>query len=102
MSAIYGVLARPKREPDIDTDLTAMSNALRSRGPDRDTRWVDPSDRVVLGFRFLRTAIGEASPGVLVNEDRSLMMVCDGHVFNSESLRSYLRDKGHTVVDPHS
>ena len=62
----------------------AMSGALRPRGPDDDARWVDATDPVALGFRFLRTAIGEVSPGVLVNEDRSLMMVCDGHVFNAE------------------
>jgi len=79
-----------------------MSSALRPRGPDDDTRWVDASDGVVLGFRFLRTAIGEASPGVIFNEDRSLMMVCDGHVFNAGTLRSFLRAKGHRLVAPHS
>jgi asparagine synthase (glutamine-hydrolysing) len=79
-----------------------MSTALRPRGPDGDTRWVDTTDRVALGFRFLRTAGGEASPGVLVNEDRSLLMVCDGHVFNTGTLRPYLRDKGHTLVHPDS
>src|SRR5262245_36717689 len=94
MSAIYGIAGGAPHEPRIDTELPAMSAALRPRGPDDDTRWADATDRVALGFRFLRTAIREASPGVLVNEDRSLMMVCDGHVFNSGTLRSYLRDKG--------
>ena len=55
-----------------------------------------------LGFRFLRTAIGEKSPGVMFNEDRSLMMVCDGHVFNDRALRSHLRDRGHSVERAHS
>jgi asparagine synthase (glutamine-hydrolysing) len=102
MSAIYGIAGGSKREQQIDRDLRAMSVALQLRGPDGDTRRVDGTDPVALGFRFLRTAIGEASPGVLVNEDRSLMMVCDGHVFNAETLRTHLRDKGHTVVHPHS
>ena len=75
-----------------------MSGALRPRGPDDDARWVGTTDPVALGFRFLRTAIGETSPGVIVNEDRSLMMVCDGHVFNAGALRSYLRDRGHTMA----
>jgi asparagine synthase (glutamine-hydrolysing) len=57
---------------------------------------------VALGFRFLRTGIGETNPGVLVNEDGSLIMVCDGHVFNASALRPYLRDKGHTGAYRHS
>jgi asparagine synthase (glutamine-hydrolysing) len=83
-------------------DLDGMSAALRARGPDHDTCWVDAADPVALGFRFLRSAIGESTPGVLVNEDRSLMMVCDGHVFNAATLSSYLRDKGHTFACRHS
>ena len=102
MSAIYGIAGGSRRDQRIDADLRAMSAALRPRGPDDDARWADPEDPVALGFRFLRTAVGEASPGVLVNEDRSLMMVCDGHVFNAGSLRSYLRDKGHIVAQQHS
>jgi asparagine synthase (glutamine-hydrolysing) len=102
MSAIYGIAGGSRREHPIDSDLRAMSAALRPRGPDDDTWRIDTRDPVALGFRFLRTAIGAASPGVLVNEDRSLMMVCDGHVFNAGSLRSYLRDKGHTIGHEHS
>jgi asparagine synthase (glutamine-hydrolysing) len=102
MSAIYGIVAGSRSEQRLDTDLPAMSAALRPRGPDDDVRRVDATDRVAFGFRFLRTAIGEASPGVLVNEDRSVMMICDGHVFNGPILRSYLRDKGHSVASRHS
>jgi asparagine synthase (glutamine-hydrolysing) len=102
MSAIYGIAGRSRREQRIDMDLGAMSAALRPRGPDDDIRWVDATNPVGLGFRFLRTAAGEASPGVLANEDRSLMMVCDGHVFNAGALRSYLRDRGHTIGQSHS
>jgi asparagine synthase (glutamine-hydrolysing) len=102
MSAIYGIVGGSTREPGVDVDLRAMSAVLRPRGPDSDARMVDTTDPVALGFRFLRTAAGEASPGVLVNENRSLMMVCDGHVFNADSLRSHLRDRGHIVRHPHS
>jgi asparagine synthase (glutamine-hydrolysing) len=102
MSAIYGIAGGPSREPRIDMDLRAMSAALRSRGPDGDARRVGHNGPVALGFRFLRTSAGEASPGVLFNEDRSLMMVCDGHVFNADTLRAHLRDRGHRVVHPHS
>ncbi|HEY7057267.1 MAG TPA: asparagine synthase (glutamine-hydrolyzing) [Vicinamibacterales bacterium] len=102
MSAIYGIVGGLTPQYGPDTELHAMSVALRRRAPDDDVRWVDAADRVAVGFRFLRTEFGEASPGVLFNEDRSLMMVCDGHVFNGQALRSYLRDRGHRVPYRHS
>src|SRR5262245_56532081 len=102
MAAIYGIPTRSPHVQRMDTDLEAMSAALGRRAPDGDTRWLDATDGAALGFRFLRTASGEASPGILANEDRSLLMVCDGHVFNSGTLRSYLRDKGHMVAQSHS
>ena len=102
MSAIYGVAGESSRERQIDISLNAMAAALRRRGPDDEARWVGTIEPAALGFRFLRTAIGETSPGVIFNEDRSLMMVCDGHVFNAGALRSYLRDRGHSVAHAHS
>lgn len=102
MSAIYGIIGGSTRHERAVVDLRLMSASLRPRGPDGDTRAFDRTDPVALGFRFLRTAPGEGDPGVLVNEDRSLSMVCDGHVFNAEALRTLLRDRGHTVGGGHS
>jgi len=101
MSAIYGLVGRWGPDTRLDAELPAMSAALRPRGPDAETHWIDSTDRVALGFRFLRTGASETNPGVLFNEDRSLTMVCDGHVFNSATLRSWLRDRGHNP-GPHS
>src|SRR5262245_28668777 len=95
MSAIYGLIG-PRTSP-LEPELAAMSAALRHRGPDSDTHWVGRADRAALGFRFLRTSADETNPAVLVNEDRSLARVCDGHVFNTGSLRAWLHDRGHTV-----
>lgn len=102
MSAIYGVAGRLGHGPQIDWQLRDMSVALRHRGPDGNIQWIDADDRVALGFRFLRTDNTEVSPGVLVSEDRTLTMVVDGHVFNDATLRSYLRDQGHTTGSQHS
>jgi asparagine synthase (glutamine-hydrolysing) len=110
MSAIYGFAGGSRPCYGLDRDLDAMSTALHRRGPDHDARWVDPDDPVALGFRLLRTTPfdfaqggpADATAGLLVNEDRSLLMVCDGHVFNHESLRAHLQDRGHTVVSQQS
>jgi asparagine synthase (glutamine-hydrolysing) len=102
MSAIYGFVGGSRREQRLHSGLPELSSALRPRGPDADAQWIDASDHVGLGFRFLRTAPGEVSPGVLISEDRSLRMVVDGHVFNDAALRSYLCDRGHTIRGQHS
>ena len=102
MSAIYGFTGGAQLEPRLDAELGAMASALRPRGPDGRSQWLDASSPVALGFGFLRTAAGESSPGVLVNEDRSLRMVCDGHVFNAAALSASLRDNGHTIASAHS
>jgi asparagine synthase (glutamine-hydrolysing) len=101
MSAIYGIAGGSRRESRVDADLYAMSAALRHRGPDHDARCADARNQVALGARFLRTAIDEEIPGVVINEDRSLMMVGDGHVFNADSVRAFLRDRGHQIA-PHA
>ncbi|HEY7291823.1 MAG TPA: asparagine synthase (glutamine-hydrolyzing) [Vicinamibacterales bacterium] len=101
MSAIYGTLFGSRRERRVGRDLPAMSAALRHRGPDHDVRWID-DEAVALGFRFLRTAPAEPSPGLVANEDRTLLMVCDGHVFNAATLGARLRDRGHTIPRAHS
>src|SRR6516225_7784984 len=102
MSAIYGFTGGARLEPRLDAELGAMAAALRPRGPDGRSQWLDGSVPVAFGFGFLRTAAGESSPGVLVNEDRSLMMVCDGHVFNAAPVSAWLRGKGHTIASAHS
>jgi asparagine synthase (glutamine-hydrolysing) len=95
MSAIYGLVSGWGPDSRLDADLLAMSAALRPRGPDADSQWLHAADRTALGFRFLRTAAGESNPGILVSEDRTLTMVCDGHVFNAGALEARLRDRGH-------
>jgi asparagine synthase (glutamine-hydrolysing) len=102
MSAIYGFTGGARLEPRLDAELGAMASALRPRGPDGRSQWLDASAPIALGFGFLRTAAGESSPGVLVSEDRSLTMVCDGHVFNAAAVSALLRDKGHTIGSSHS
>ena len=102
MSAIYGFTGGASLESRIHADLGAMAAALRPRGPDGRSRWLDASTPIALGFGFLRTTAGESSPSVLVNEDRSLRMVCDGHVFNAAALTASLLGNGHTIASPHS
>jgi len=102
MSAICGAFGRTVRSSNAGTDLNAMLAALQERGPDGGADYRDRTDPVMLGFRFLRSAPGEASPAVLSTPDGSLRLVCDGHIFNHLELRPQLEAKGHVFTQAHS
>src|SRR5262249_55062920 len=102
MSAIFGMIGDTARAADGSRDLSAMSAALAHRGPDSAASHLDRIGGVALGFRFLAAAPFELAPGVLFNEDRSIAMVCDGHVFNAPDVRSWLQGKGHVLRGSHS
>lgn len=69
------------RRPAAEAELGAMLDALAVRAPDAAATWQDPDGGARLGYRWLRTAPGEQSPGIVMSPDGSLAMACDGHVF---------------------
>jgi asparagine synthase (glutamine-hydrolysing) len=81
MSAICGVIGNYARRPAADAELAAMLDALAHRAPDGASTWSDPGGDARLGFRWLRTRPGEASPGIATAQAGDLAMACDGHVF---------------------
>lgn len=102
MSAIFGIVGTFAGDAGAERELAAMSAALQHRGPDDADAYIDRDAPAMLGFRFLRAAPGEVSPRVVANEDQSLLMVCDGHVFNATDLRPLLEGKGHRLTTSHS
>jgi len=102
MSAVCGALGQLATYVDAGQDLASMLRSLQARGPDGASDYIQRASQIMLGFRFLRSAPGETSPALLANEDRTLFMVCDGHVFNDADLRPALRGKGHTYAQQHS
>jgi asparagine synthase (glutamine-hydrolysing) len=102
MSAVCGGVGQLAACNESREDLSSMLASLEARGPDGACGHVDRAGEFMLGFRFLRTAPGEMSPAILANQDRTLFLVCDGHVFNDVSLRPTLRRKGHTYTQEHS
>ena len=73
--------------------LKGMASTLVHRGPDSDGYDVVGS----LGFAFRRLSIIDLMNGAqpIYNEDRSVVMVCNGEIFNYRELRSLLEEKGH-------
>ncbi|HXQ68844.1 MAG TPA: asparagine synthase (glutamine-hydrolyzing) [Pyrinomonadaceae bacterium] len=74
--------------------LDEMANALIHRGPDSRGYFVEPN--AGLGTRRLRIIDLETGDQPLFNEDRSLVLSCNGEIFNYRELTRELEQKGHS------
>jgi asparagine synthase (glutamine-hydrolysing) len=74
--------------------LDRMANALLHRGPDSRGYFVEPN--AGLGTRRLRIIDLETGDQPLFNEDRNLVLSCNGEIFNYRELTKELEQKGHT------
>jgi asparagine synthase (glutamine-hydrolysing) len=92
MCGIAGILD-PKGRPIAAGELEAMLQRIKHRGPDDDGRYfAEPPHAVALGQT--RLAIVDLSPAgrqPMPNEDGSVVMVCNGEIYNHKDLRLSLR-----------
>ena len=82
---------------DDDKSLLARSNeALRHRGPDDEALWTG----AMCGLAFRRLSIVDITGGQqpFFSEDKSIVCVCNGEIYNFEALRRSLEEKGHRFV----
>jgi asparagine synthase (glutamine-hydrolysing) len=78
-------------EPEI---LTRMTAALVHRGPDSCGSFSE--EGMALGFRRLSIIDLASGDQPLYNEDRSLVLVCNGEIYNYRELTRELTARGHT------
>ncbi|HEU4508045.1 MAG TPA: asparagine synthase (glutamine-hydrolyzing) [Pyrinomonadaceae bacterium] len=81
-----------ERPIDADT-LVAMTNKLTHRGPDSSGYFIE--DNLGLGFRRLSIIDLEAGDQPIFNEDKSVVLMCNGEIFNYLELRKGLIQQGH-------
>lgn len=95
MCGICGFIRFNKGVSDNDTGIIQRMNArLVHRGPDaQDTLLFD---NVALGFSRLSIIGVENGMQPITNEDGTLLLICNGEVFNYIELRQELKRKGHT------
>jgi asparagine synthase (glutamine-hydrolysing) len=93
MCGIAGIAVRRRLSSDYRNAVTAMGAALAHRGPDGSGEIV--GDHFALAMRRLSIidVAGGAQP--LYNEDRSVVLVCNGEIYNHVELRSALEGRGH-------
>jgi len=83
-----------RREKRIDTSvIKKMTSVLEHRGPDAFDHYSDDN----VAFGFTRLSIIDLNGGMqpLFNEDKSIVMVCNGEIFNYIELKKDLVARGH-------
>jgi asparagine synthase (glutamine-hydrolysing) len=93
MCGLAGYLALSDRVAPDREILARMLDRLAHRGPDATGMCV--RGRLALGFRRLSIIDPEHSPQPIDNEDGSIVLACNGEVFDYRALRQSLRSRGH-------
>lgn len=80
---------------DADAIISRMTESLSHRGPDEDGFF--NGNGVRLGHR--RLSIIDVSGGrqPLFSEDRDVVVVCNGEIYNHAELRRFLQERGHSL-----
>ncbi len=93
MCGITGIFdIEGKQLPDREL-LKKMTDVMTNRGPDDSGYYLDGN----LGFGFRRLSIIDLVSGnqPMFNENKSIVSVCNGEIYNFKELKSELASKGH-------
>jgi asparagine synthase (glutamine-hydrolysing) len=99
MCGIVGQFNHGDGAPVSEDTLHRMCAAIVHRGPDHEGHFVDGA----FGMGMTRLSINDLEGGhqPLTNEDGSVVVVCNGEIYNSPALRRELEARGHRF-DSHS
>ena len=93
ISSIYRYTCTTK---DDVQRIQAMNNSMRYRGPDDEGVWQD--QHYVAGQVRLSIIGLEKGKQPLFNEDKSLVLICNGEIYNYIELKRQLSAKGHQFM----
>ena len=82
------------KEEDRNSVLEKMTDKIIHRGPDSHGKYID--DDVSFGFRRLSIIdLSEDGSQPMFNEDKSIVIVFNGEIYNYRELKAELIEKGH-------
>ncbi len=93
MCAICGIFNYKSKEQINNTIIDNMLKTIKHRGPDGSDVFL--SEEIALGFNRLSFLDLEGGMQPVWNEDKTIVMVCNGEIFNFAGLRTELLAKGH-------
>jgi len=92
MCGICGVL-NSNNEPVSSGLIKKMTRAIRHRGPDDEGIWIEGS--IGLGMRRLSIIDLQTGKQPIFNEDKSIVVITNGEIYNYKSLKKSLQNNGH-------
>ncbi|MFA6001145.1 MAG: asparagine synthase (glutamine-hydrolyzing) [Thermoleophilia bacterium] len=92
MSGIAGIYKTSDTKVS-EAELTSLITPIAHRGPDGSDRFIDGN--VGLAHCYLEIPSAVSAPQPLYNEDGTIVIVCDGRIYNHAELRRRLEAKGH-------
>src|SRR5215467_7120214 len=95
MCGICGFYNYKSHRPAQASILNAMLEVLRHRGP--DDRGTHLDKELAMGMRRLSIIDLEGGKQPLANEDRSIVTVFNGEIYNYQFLRGLLQSRGHKL-----
>ena len=93
MCGITGIATPAPGTPIDRAALEAMTDLLAHRGPDGRGFHSEPG--IGLGMRRLSIVDLETGEQPISNEDGSVLVVCNGEIYNAPELRQGLLNRGH-------
>ena len=92
-----GIVGFTNTNKDSEMIIGAMMDRIKHRGPDASGKYID--DGIALGHRRL-SIIDVTSQGdqPIFNEDKSLVLVFNGEIYNYREIRAELVRAGHTFA----
>jgi asparagine synthase (glutamine-hydrolysing) len=93
MCGIYGIFTLSGAQQHSRATLHAMGDAIVHRGPDDEGAYAD--SQLLLGMRRLSIIDVAGGHQPLTNEDGSVVVVCNGEIYNFRKLRQRLEAQGH-------
>jgi asparagine synthase (glutamine-hydrolysing) len=93
MCGITGVLPLKGQQQIREEDIHRMAHAINHRGPDETSFYIN--DQIAFGFK--RLSIIDLANGhqPFFSEDKSVILICNGEIYNFKELRRELESKGH-------
>lgn len=95
MCGIFGVMGNFSRD-EMGLRLDEMAKILKHRGPDDVGFHLQPDKGVGIGMTRLSIVDRMGGHQPIYNEDKSLVLVFNGEIYNYRELREELQAKGHT------
>lgn len=88
-----GIVGFASNEKDKQTIIKKMADKIAHRGPDEEGYYVD--DTVALGHRRLSIIDLKSGGQPMFNEDKSMVIIFNGEIYNFQELKKELIEKGH-------